>query len=133
MKNQNDTALDLMPSPLSQGSLSPSRQETTAGHIVRNAALGAYLFKGKCSTLILSTENRGGSFDDFAKTAPKPGFTNTAAVELVPAKAWPALMIAYSRQGTLGSAPSRQFLARIRFGLPKPAFRTDIRSACAQR
>jgi hypothetical protein len=132
IKNQNDQALDLVPNPLSKRGPAAGEQ-TTAGHIVRKGAIGTFLFKGKCSTLVLSTENRGGSFDDFAKSPPKPGFINTVALELVPTRAWPTLLMSYSRQATLGSAPTRQFLARVRLGLPEAPFRADVRAACAQR
>ena len=134
IKNRNDNALSLVSGgPVAGPAVTGSGQDTTAGHIVRNAAVGAYLFNGKCSTLTVSTENRGGSFETFSQSPPKPGFTNTAALELVPAANRPTILVAYSRIGTLGQAPATQFLVRARIGLPERAFRADVRQGCAGR
>ena len=134
IKNQNDNALNLVSGgPVAGEVATSSGQVTTAGHIVRNGAIGAYLFNGKCSTLTLSTENRGGSFETFSQSPPSPGFTNTAALELVPTANWPTILVAYSRVGTLGQTPATQFLVRARFGVPEHAFRADVRHNCAGR
>jgi hypothetical protein len=134
IKNQNDNALNLVSGgPVAGEAAAGSGQVTTAGHIVRNAAIGTYLFNGKCSTLTLSTENRGGGFDTFSQSPPSPGFTNTAALELVPTASWPTVLVAYSRVGTLGQTPATQFLLRARLGVPERAFRADVRQNCAGR
>lgn len=134
IKNQNDTSLSLVSGPAqSSEAATSSSQPTTASHIVRSAVVGAFLFNSRCSTLTVSTENRGGAFETFSSNPPAPGFTNTAALELVPTATWPTLLIAYSRTGTLGTAPTTQFLIRARYGLPEHAFRTDVRQACVAR
>jgi hypothetical protein len=128
-KRQDDQAVGLFNGVLTSG----SGQQTTVGHIVREAALGAYLFNDRCSTLVLSTENRGGSIDNFAASPPQPGFTNTAALELQRRTLPASLLVAYARSATLGNAPSTQFLVRLRIGVPRAAYLSNVRRDCSTR
>jgi hypothetical protein len=129
IKNQNDDASQLTPG-LSQQLVS---QPTTVGHIIRKAALGAYISGDKCSTLTLTTENRGGDVDSFSHSPPQPGFINTVALELQSRGSGPALLAAADRQGSLGKTPTSEFLVRVKIGLPWNAFQHEISRDCSNR
>lgn len=108
---------------------------TTASHIVRAASVGAHLLKfkpGGCSTLLLTTSNRGGNIDHFANSPPQPGYTNTASLELVPAKGWPTVLTAYSRVGNLDAAkpPRSLFVVRVQYGFLSRAFAAAAARSC---
>lgn len=109
---------------------------TTASHIVRTAAVGAHLFSfkpGGCSTLLLTTSNRGGNIDHFASSPPQPGYTNTASLELVPAGGWPTVLTAYSRVGNLdgGKPPVSLFVVRMQYGILPNAFAAATTRSCS--
>ncbi len=115
---------------------SPDTSVTTASHIVRTAAVGAHLFKfnpGGCSTLLLTTTNRGGNIDHFAKSPPQPGYTNTASLELIPAKGWPTVLAAYSRVGNLDTTtpPQTLFVVRVQYGITPKAFAAASSRSCS--
>jgi hypothetical protein len=129
IKNQNDTALDLTSPALEQ----LSKQPTTAAHIVRKAAFGAYISRDKCSTFVLSTENRGGAVDAFSHSAPQPGFINTAAFEMQTHGPGPAVLVAYDRQSTLVGPPTSEFLLRVRLGVPWNNFQRTLAYNCEGR
>ena len=107
---------------------------TTASRVLRTAAVGTTLFSTKtsCATLLFTTANRGGDIDNFAKSAPVPGFTNTASLEVVPGKGWPGLLAAYTRvENTSGiPAPQRLFTLRAQLGIPFSNFATSAKGAC---
>lgn len=107
--------------------------DTTQSHVVRTAALGMHIFKhmNACSTLLLTSANRGGDIDQFAKGAPVPGFTNTASLEIVPNAGLPALLVAYSRVSNKNQpAEQRQFLVRLQFGVPFRSYSSALTSSC---
>jgi hypothetical protein len=134
VKNQNDDSLDLVPGLSSRSRNGGSTQETTAGHIIHNAAIGTYLFRGRCSTATFTTENRGGDSASFAKSAPVPGFTNTASIELMPVTdSLPAIVFAWLRTGSPGKPVTSQALVRVRVGAPDAAFKADLLRNCANR
>jgi hypothetical protein len=110
--------------------------DTTQSHVVRTAAFGTYLFKSvnSCSTLLLTSANRGGDVDTFASSAPVPGTTNTASLEIIPRSGWPALLVAYSdvrNQNTALTPNQTLFLVRAQFGLPVKAYGDHITASCA--
>jgi hypothetical protein len=127
VKNLNDEGLQLLGNP---ADVRGPFQQSTAGHIVHQIAAGAYLFNAKCSTLTYTAEDRGGSGSSFAKGVPRPGFTNVASLELQPTKSSPALLMAYVLQS---GTPAKQFLLRLRFGVPTGAYIRDVRSNCDNR
>lgn len=107
--------------------------DTTAGHVVRTAAVGAVLFKSaeRCSTLLLTTANRGGDIDNFAKSAPVAGYTNTASLESVLGPFWPTLFVAYNRTQNKGADPARPlWLIRAQFGVPPKNYGSSARGGC---
>lgn len=109
---------------------------TTASHIVRTAAVGAHLFRFKpngCSTLLLTTSNRGGNIDHFGSSPPQPGYTNTASLELVPGSGWPTVLTAYSRVGNLEGAkpPVSLFVVRVQYGILPNAFAAATARSCS--
>ncbi|MEA2721619.1 MAG: hypothetical protein QOJ39_3483, partial [Candidatus Eremiobacteraeota bacterium] len=108
--------------------------DTTASHVVRTAALGTTLFKTGtgCATLLLTTANRGGDIDNFAKSAPVPGYTNTASTEIVVGRGWPSLLAAYSRIGNKSGTPAPQglFMLRAQFGVPFANFGASAKGGC---
>ncbi len=107
---------------------------TTASRVQRTAAVGTTLFSTKtsCATLLLTTANRGGDIDNFAKSAPVPGFTNTASVEFVPGEGWPSLLAAYTRvENKSGTpAPQRLFTLRAQLGVPFFNFAKSAKGTC---
>ncbi len=108
--------------------------ETTAGHIVRTAAVGTSFVKTPtgCATLLLSTVNRGGDADQFAKSAPVPGFTNTASLEYVAGGGFPSVLVAYSRIGNVAASPpsSRLLVLRLQLGAPFTNFGRSPHGNC---
>jgi hypothetical protein len=107
--------------------------ETTAGRIVRSAAVGAVLFSTNagCGTLLLTSANRGGDINRFGGSAPKPGYTNTASMEVVPGGGWPSLFFAYSRTQNIGDKVAQpQYLLRAQFGVPPLSFAQSAKGHC---
>jgi hypothetical protein len=108
--------------------------QTTAGHVVRSAALGMTLLKSPsgCATLLLTTANRGGDPDQFAKSAPVPGFTNTASLEYVAGSGFPSVLLAYSRiHNDVPSPPSSKVLIlRLQAGAPFTNFGRSPHGGC---
>ncbi|HEX3463227.1 MAG TPA: hypothetical protein VHS78_04125 [Candidatus Elarobacter sp.] len=108
--------------------------QTTVGHVVRTGAVGMTLLKSPsgCATLLLSTANRGGDPDQFAKSAPVPGFTNTASLEYVAGGGFPSVLLAYSRiQNDVPSPPSSKVLIlRLQLGAPFDSFGRSPHGKC---
>jgi hypothetical protein len=109
--------------------------QTTVGHVVRTAAIGTTFLKSPsgCATLLFSTANRGGDPDQFAKSAPVPGFTNTASLEYVAGGGFPSVLIAYSRiYNAVPSPPSSKVLIlRLQLGAPFSNFARSPHGGCA--
>ncbi len=134
IQSQNNEALGLPGTAPDLLQRAATSQQTTAGHIVRKAAVGVVIPHLKCSTFAFTTENRGGDVDAFAATPPQPGFTNTTSLELAPSQFTPGILVAYSRQGTpapsTSTSPPKQFFVRLLFGLPGNTFLARTTGSC---
>jgi len=110
--------------------------DTTASQVSRSATLGSVFINSatSCATFLLTTANRGGDVNNFARGAPIPGFTDTASLEFVPGQGGPSFVAAYSRIHNDAPTPpsSNQFLFRVQFGLPYSTFGASPHGSCAK-
>jgi len=109
--------------------------DTNASQVVRSAAFGTYLLQSavSCATLLLSSANRGGDINSFAKGAPVPGFTNSASMEYVPGQGWPSFFAAYSRivNDSGSPPPSNLFVFRAELGIPGQNYAASTHGSCS--
>ncbi len=108
---------------------------TTANRTIDLASFGLHIFKhyNGCSTLLFTQANRGGDIDNYGKSAPQPGSTRTASLELAPGDPWPSLVVAYSRVRNDASTNPLQtlFLVRVQFGLPPNVYADAVGTGCS--
>ncbi len=108
---------------------------STSVRIVRSASLGTKLFTNwdsGCSTLLVTDAGRGGDVNDYAKSAPQPGRTETASLEIVPGPWTPSILVAYSLVQNTAPSPSQTslFVVRVQYAILPPSYAEFIRSSC---